>query len=80
MEISTILVPPARWKKAMRVKGGPEGKEQCRRMVIDLFPANEASFKRKKDHNRAEAALIALYAASLPMMRNQEWPEKTISS
>jgi hypothetical protein len=61
--ITTILVTPGTWKKAMKVAGGADGKEQCRALAIDRFPACHQSFERKKDHGRAEAALLALYAA-----------------
>jgi hypothetical protein len=63
LEIPTNLVTPAAWKKAMRVAGGDEGKEQCRALALQLFPACAASFARVKDAGRAEAALLALYAA-----------------
>jgi Holliday junction resolvasome RuvABC endonuclease subunit len=72
LEIPLMLVTPARWKKAMGVKGGPEGKEQCRLLAIDMFPTSQDWFKLKKHHGRAEAALIAAYAASLPTTRNHE--------
>jgi Holliday junction resolvasome RuvABC endonuclease subunit len=65
LDIPMTLVLPGRWKKAMNVKGGAAGKEQCRALVIQKFPACAASFARKKDQGRAEAALLALYAAHL---------------
>ena len=55
------LVTPGTWKKAAGLPGGPEGKEKARAMALRLFPACTDSFKRKKDHNRAEAALLARY-------------------
>jgi hypothetical protein len=58
-------VVPGRWKKAMNVKGGPDGKEECRELAIRSFPACAASFSRKKDQGRAESALLALYAAKI---------------
>jgi hypothetical protein len=63
LEIPTTLVTPGAWKKAMKVAGGRDGKEQCRALALQLFPACAASFARKCDHGRAEAALLALYAA-----------------
>lgn len=65
LNIPMTLVVPGRWKKAMHVKGGPDGKEQCRALVIQKFPACAATFARKRDQGRAEAALLALYAAQL---------------
>jgi hypothetical protein len=49
------------WKKGMSVKGGPEGKEQCRAMALRMFPECASEFARKKDAGRAEAALLAVY-------------------
>ena len=58
--IPLTLVPPGKWKKTMNLRGGPGGKEQSRARAIELFPHCQAHFARKKDHNRAEAALLAL--------------------
>ena len=63
LEIPITLVTPGAWKKAMKVAGARDGKEQCRALALQLFPACAASFARKKDSGRAEAALLALYAA-----------------
>lgn len=59
------LVPSSVWKKAMHVKGGADGKEQCRALAIQKFPTNTVDFARKKDAGRAEAALLAVYAAQI---------------
>jgi len=64
--IPTKLVAPTTWKKAMKMAGGPEGKEQCRALAIELFPSCAAAFERKKDQGRAEAALLAVYASRNP--------------
>jgi len=50
------LVRPADWKKALKLTNT---KEQGRALAIRLFP--QASLGRVKDHNRAEALLIAKY-------------------
>jgi hypothetical protein len=63
LHIPITLVTPGSWKKAMKVKGGPEGKEQCRALALQMFPACAAHFARKKDQGRAEAALLAVYAS-----------------
>jgi crossover junction endodeoxyribonuclease RuvC len=70
--VSLTQVSPARWKRAMGVKGGSEGKEQCRRLAIEWLPDHQATFARKKDHGRAEAVLIAKYATTLNSLRNYE--------
>jgi len=72
LRIPMVLVTPGKWKRAMGLKGGPEGKEQSRRLAIETFPLQSQLFSRKKDHGRAEAALLAVYAASLPTIRNYE--------
>jgi crossover junction endodeoxyribonuclease RuvC len=71
-KIPLTQVSPAKWKKAMGVKGGAEGKEQCRRLVIEMLPHQREMFERKKDHGRAEAVLIARYATTLNTLRNYE--------
>ena len=50
------LVRPHVWKKAMKTVST---KEQARATAARLYP--EASLHRVKDHNRAEALLIACY-------------------
>jgi hypothetical protein len=47
----------------MRIAGGPAGKEQCRALAIQTFPACASSFARNRDADRSEAALLAWYAA-----------------
>lgn len=69
LDIPITLVTPAHWKRAMRVSGGPAGKEECRAKAIQAFPACAASFARKRDAGRAEAALLAVYAAQLATLR-----------
>lgn len=51
------LVHPATWKAAMKLNG--KDKNEVRAHAIRLYPA--ASLHRVKDHNRAEALLIAKY-------------------
>lgn len=57
------LIQPKTWKAHFRLKGGAEAKEAARAQAINLFPASPEHFRRKKDHNRAEAALLARFAA-----------------
>lgn len=56
------VVTPAKWKRHM---GLTSDKEQARAMAIRTFPAIAPKFYRAKDHNRAEACLLAYYAAHL---------------
>lgn len=51
-------VTPAAWKKAMRV---PADKGVARTMAIQRWPDQAHLFARVMDHNRAEAALIAMH-------------------
>ncbi len=61
LEIPVHLVTPAVWKRHFRLPGGPDGKEVARALALQRFPASAEHFARKKDHGRAEAALLALY-------------------
>jgi len=56
------IVEPAQWKKFHHLRGGD--KEGARQRALQLFPAAHALLARKKDHQRGESALIALYGAS----------------
>lgn len=53
-------VRPVLWKRFYGLKG-PD-KEQSRQRALRLFPELSGELARKKDQNRAEAALIANYA------------------
>lgn len=59
------LATPQLWKKHFRLGGGSEGKEQARALALRLFPVSAEHFSRKKDHGRAEAALLARYASEV---------------
>ena len=56
LEIPLELVHPSVWKRSMKLT---TNKEDSRLMAINRFPSYEHLFKRKMDHNRAEAALLA---------------------
>jgi len=53
----TTLVVSRVWKKAYGLKGGD--KEASRQLALTMFPAAAPYLKRKKDHQRAEAMLLA---------------------
>jgi len=57
-EIPLTIIEPTAWKKFHQLRGGD--KEGGRQRALQLFPAAHALLARKKDHGRAEAALIAL--------------------
>jgi crossover junction endodeoxyribonuclease RuvC len=52
-------VSPAEWKAALRLGAD---KERSREAAMKAWPADQVFFARVKDHGRAEAALIALWA------------------
>jgi len=58
-QIPYTLVPPKIWKN--KIVGVGKDKEASRLKAIQLFPKCAEQLKRKKDHNRAEALLIAEY-------------------
>jgi crossover junction endodeoxyribonuclease RuvC len=58
-EIPLTIVEPTAWKKFHQLRGGD--KEAGRQRALQLFPSAHALLARKKDHGRAEAALIALF-------------------
>jgi crossover junction endodeoxyribonuclease RuvC len=51
-------VSPARWKKALGLNSDGEA---SRARAIETWPTRADLFSRKRDHNRAEAALLGLY-------------------
>ena len=56
------IVSPRVWKKKL---GLSSDKEESRELAIKLYPSMEEELKRKKDHNRAEALLLAHYTKLL---------------
>jgi hypothetical protein len=63
LELPYELITPQRWRKILdsSVPLKPT-KEDLRQYVIKRWPASAEDLKRKKDHNRSEAILIAEYA------------------
>jgi crossover junction endodeoxyribonuclease RuvC len=60
-EIPMTIVEPGGWKKFHGLRG--KDKEGGRQRALQLFPAAHAMMARKKDHGKADAALIALHGA-----------------
>jgi crossover junction endodeoxyribonuclease RuvC len=58
LKVPTEFVTPAVWTKAMRVSDGTGG---SRARCMEIWPAHAEKFKRVKDHNRADSALLAQY-------------------
>jgi Holliday junction resolvasome RuvABC endonuclease subunit len=59
-DVPLTIVEPATWKKFHGLRGGE--KESGRQRALQLFPSAHALLARKRDHGRADAALIALAA------------------
>ena len=57
-DIPYSIIEPVVWKKFHHLPG--KDKEAARQRALQLFPGAHALFARKMDHQRAEAALIAL--------------------
>jgi hypothetical protein len=55
------FVHPATWKKAM-MPGMTKDKDSSRARVMQLYPQCTPDIARKKDHARADALLIAVWA------------------
>jgi crossover junction endodeoxyribonuclease RuvC len=70
LNIPLAFVSPAKWKRAY---GLSADKEESRKRAIHAFPWNAELFKRKKDHGRAEAALIALYCLHRKVERESHY-------
>lgn len=73
------LVHPATWKgKLMRDMG--KEKDASRVKVMQLYPEASSSLTRKKDHNRADAALLAHYGMlnQAPIQPNASHGEPTL--
>ena len=62
LHIAHTLVRPTDWKKVLKLG---RDKEQARAMAVRLFPEASEYLSRKKDHNRAEAMLLAKYGHGL---------------
>lgn len=59
--IPYVLTTPQEWKGHYQLPGGAKNKEASVRLARALFPYREWKLKYKKDHDYAEAALLARY-------------------
>nr|GEV35341.1 Holliday junction resolvase MOC1, chloroplastic-like isoform X1 [Tanacetum cinerariifolium] len=66
-EISVVPVPSVRWKQEFKLSGNGKTKDDSRALACTLFPSLSSSLKRKKDHGRAEALLIAAYGKGIKL-------------
>ncbi|XP_054789543.1 Holliday junction resolvase MOC1, chloroplastic-like [Prosopis cineraria] len=58
---SVVPVPSYTWKTKFELNGSRAAKDDSRRVASTLFPSLSSLLRRKKDHGRAEALLIAAY-------------------
>lgn len=58
LDVPFTVVHPRKWKTALVV---PAGKDAARARASQLLPEHAHHWPLKKDHGRAEAALVALY-------------------
>ena len=58
LHMPVTYVAPATWVKAVH-RGA--GKDASRQRAMELFPNNQADFKRVKDDGRSDSALIAYW-------------------
>jgi crossover junction endodeoxyribonuclease RuvC len=65
LKIPVHFVAPGRWSA---------DKEQSRARALQLWPGRSDLFSRKRDHGRAEAALLARYLAETG--EGQLWPSR----
>jgi hypothetical protein len=72
-------VSPPKWKKALGLNSDAE---TSRARAIETWPCHRELFARKRDHNRAEAALLGLYGlkASDPMLARPSLTEQVADS
>lgn len=59
-QLPLMRVTPSKWKGRL---GLSSDKGAARSRAVEIFPSHAESFRRVKDADRAEAALIASYAA-----------------
>ena len=62
-----ILVEASVWKRRLHLPG--KDKEAARQKALQLFPSQHALLARKKDHGRAEAALIVVASLGAHAMK-----------
>ncbi|XP_028053170.1 Holliday junction resolvase MOC1, chloroplastic-like [Camellia sinensis] len=67
---SVVPVPSSVWKNELKLSGNRSSKDDSREAASTLFPSMSSLLKRKKDHGRAEALLIAAYGKGMKISTN----------
>ncbi|KAM3397959.1 Holliday junction resolvase MOC1, chloroplastic isoform X1 [Capsicum galapagoense] len=62
---SVTPVPSSSWKSDFQLTRERSNKDYSRELACSLFPSLSSLLKRKKDHGRAEALLIAAYGKGM---------------
>ncbi|KAK1439512.1 hypothetical protein QVD17_05331 [Tagetes erecta] len=70
--VSVVPVPSMRWKQEFKLSGNGKTKDDSRALACSLFPSLSSSLKRKKDHGRAEALLIAAYGKGIRLKSDSD--------
>lgn len=78
MNWERVLITPQTWKKYFGLVG--PNKDNSRNLAMQKFPKAQWLFKRVKDHQRAEAALIALYGWELMMRDSDDRADRTAAT
>eukprot|EP00243_Klebsormidium_subtile_P008267 TRINITY_DN3874_c0_g1_i1.p1 TRINITY_DN3874_c0_g1~~TRINITY_DN3874_c0_g1_i1.p1 ORF type:complete len:395 (-),score=38.69 TRINITY_DN3874_c0_g1_i1:107-1291(-) len=73
LQLQVVPVHPANWKRALGLAGRGVTKDDSRELAVRTFPSLLKELRRKKDHGRAEALLIAqhgrMLAANLKLLQ-----------
>jgi crossover junction endodeoxyribonuclease RuvC len=77
-EIPLTIIEPTAWKNFHGLRGGE--KESSRQRALMLFPSAHTLLARKKDHGRAEAALIALTHQRVSALAEEAQPKALMAS
>lgn len=60
--IEVVFIRPQKWKNVyVNLIGNEDAKSRARELAIEYFPNLRYMLERKKDHNRADALLMAKY-------------------
>ena len=63
LDLDPVRVEPQNWKRFHGLL--KSDKDASRQFVLRNFPSSASAMARKKDHNRAESLLIALYGSEI---------------
>ncbi|CAI9768607.1 unnamed protein product [Fraxinus pennsylvanica] len=67
-------------KNEFKLAGNGSSKDDSRKLASTLFPSLSSLLKRKKDHRRAEALLIAAYGKGMKANLNSSCTMKDLTS